>query len=387
MHAAQKLNRQWIGIDITHLAVTLIEKRLKDAFPDIKFEIHGTPKDLEGARNLAERDKYQFQWWACSLVNAQPYQGKKKGADGGIDGLIFFQDDDGMPKKIVVSVKGGENVSVAMVRDLAHVVEREKAEIGLFVTLAPPTKPMLAEASKIGFYESPLIGKAFPKLQILTIEDLLEGKEEARYPDLGRGGLTFKKAKVEGKGCRSEGFVLINENFKQLTESPIPIKHSPLWVDSRRSKLFGGRTMTPDREELQQSYSRLSDAEVTRLAACGTLTELAQSVAVAELRARGLPIPVPPQPKPVEDEVYPGRMRIVARNLSYIEAHILSSLLNAEGIPAQPGNVNLVQTNTLLSIAVGGACIYVREAFAAEAARVIADYNRGRYRLHDDVKV
>jgi adenine specific DNA methylase Mod len=117
VHAAEKLKRNWIGIDITHLAITLIEKRLRDAFPGIKFDVHGTPKDIEGAQDLADRDKYQFQWWACSLVNAQPYQGKKKGADSGIDGLIFFADDNGPPKKIVVSVKGGENISVAMVRD------------------------------------------------------------------------------------------------------------------------------------------------------------------------------------------------------------------------------------------------------------------------------
>jgi hypothetical protein len=132
VHAAQKLKRQWIGIDITHLAISLIEKRMKEAFPGIKhdpscvFEVEGTPKDAGGARDLAERDKYQFQWWACSLVNAQPYQGKKKGADGGIDGLIFFHDDKSGAKKIVVSVKGGENVSVPMVRDLAHVIDREK---------------------------------------------------------------------------------------------------------------------------------------------------------------------------------------------------------------------------------------------------------------------
>ena len=88
-------------------AVSLIEKRLKDAFKGIEFEVHGTPKDIDGATNLALRDKYQFQWWACSLVNAQPYQGKKKGADGGIDGLIYFQDDATGHKKIVVSVKGG----------------------------------------------------------------------------------------------------------------------------------------------------------------------------------------------------------------------------------------------------------------------------------------
>ena len=199
VHAAQKLKRQWIGIDITHLAITLIEKRLKNAFPEIRFDVHGTPKDLEGARDLANRDKYQFQWWACSLVNAQPYQGKKKGADGGIDGLIFFQDDTKAHRKIVVSVKGGENVEVKMIRELAHVVEREQAEIGLFVTLAQPTKAMVAEAVKAGYYTSPVTGKEFRKLQILTIAGLLDGSEEAKYPDLSYGATTFKKAKVEAK--------------------------------------------------------------------------------------------------------------------------------------------------------------------------------------------
>ncbi|MDR1662525.1 MAG: restriction endonuclease [Azoarcus sp.] len=204
VHAAQKLGRRWIGIDITHLAIALIEKRLKDAFPGIVFDVHGTPKDLEGARNLAARDKYQFQWWACSLVNAQPFQGRKKGADGGIDGLIYFQDEPKMHKKIVVSVKGGEHVTVAMIRDLAHVVEREEAEIGLFVTLAPPSKPMLAEAIKEGYYESPVTRVSFPKLQILTLEGLLEGRERAAYPDLSQGAVTFKKTKTEQKKAKQE---------------------------------------------------------------------------------------------------------------------------------------------------------------------------------------
>lgn len=196
VHAAQKLKRQWIGIDITHLAVSLIEKRLKDAFSGIQFAVEGTPKDFEGARNLAERDKYQFQWWACSLVNAQPYGGKKKGADGGVDGLIYFNDDGKLPKKIIVSVKGGENVSRTMVADLKNAVEREKAQMGLFVTLTEPTRPMKEEASAAGFYDSPA-GSSFPKIQIITIEGLLSGSEQARYPDLARGGLTFKQAKVE----------------------------------------------------------------------------------------------------------------------------------------------------------------------------------------------
>jgi site-specific DNA-methyltransferase (adenine-specific) len=196
VHAAQKLNRRWIGIDITHLAISLIEKRLRDAFPDVTFEVHGTPRDIDSASDLAVRDKYQFQWWACSLVNAQPYQGKKKGADSGIDGLIFFQDEKVGAKKIIVSVKGGDNINVAMIRDLGHVVDREKAAIGLFVTLREPTKPMKEEAVKAGYYASP-IGANFPKLQILTIDGLLNDTERAKYPDLMLGGLVFKKAKKE----------------------------------------------------------------------------------------------------------------------------------------------------------------------------------------------
>jgi len=196
IHAAHNLGRNWIGIDITHLAIGLIEKRLRGAFPDIAFAVHGTPKDLDGARDLAIRNKYEFQWWACSLVNAQPYQGKKKGADTGIDGVIYFQDDNTGAKKIIVSVKGGETVTVTMIRELAHVIEREKAQIGFFVTLAKPTRPMLTEATSAGFYESPNSG-AFPKIQVLTIEGLLSGVESPKYPDLSRGGLSFKKTKTE----------------------------------------------------------------------------------------------------------------------------------------------------------------------------------------------
>jgi DNA modification methylase len=198
VEAAQKLDRQWIGIDITNLAITLIESRLRGRYPGIEFEVIGTPKDLEGARDLANRNKYHFQWWACSLVNAQPYQGKKKGSDSGIDGLIFFQDDLGVAKKIIVSVKGGEGVGVSQIRDLKGTVEREKAEIGLFITLAEPTRPMQTEAVSAGYYESKL-GESYPKIQILTIEGLLSGQQKAEYPDLARGGLTFKKLKPAEK--------------------------------------------------------------------------------------------------------------------------------------------------------------------------------------------
>ena len=203
VHAAQKLNRKWIGIDITHLAISLIEKRMKDAFPGISFDVHGVPKDFDGAVDLAKRDKYEFQWWACSLVNAQPYQGKKKGSDTGIDGLIFaLEDPDEPPKKIIVSVKGGDHVGSAMIRDLKGVVEREKAIIGLFVTLTEPTRDMLKEASSAGFHE---VGTMqYPKIQILTIKGLLEGKVQPKYFDqhIVKGSGGFKKAKKEASSLK-----------------------------------------------------------------------------------------------------------------------------------------------------------------------------------------
>jgi DNA methylase len=129
IHAAEKLHRHWIGIDITHLAISLIEKRLRDAFPGIQFEVHGTPKDIASAGDLANRDKYQFQWWAVSLVNAVPYGGKKKGADTGIDGIIYFKTDAKTTERALVSVKGGGQVGVGMVKDLIATVERERPRL------------------------------------------------------------------------------------------------------------------------------------------------------------------------------------------------------------------------------------------------------------------
>jgi site-specific DNA-methyltransferase (adenine-specific) len=199
VHAAERLKRHWIGIDITHLSISLIERRLKDAFPGIAFEVIGTPKDLAGAEELAAKDKYQFQWWAVSLVDARPYGGKKKGADGGIDGLIFFKPDGRSTEKAIVSVKAGANVGVAMIRDLAHVVEREKAKIGIFVTMALPTSKMEEEALKAGFYETEY-GK-FPKIQILTIAELFQGKKPAMpWVDTR----TFKKAQREERAVQEK---------------------------------------------------------------------------------------------------------------------------------------------------------------------------------------
>jgi hypothetical protein len=193
VHAAQKLNRRWIGIDITHLAISLVKRRLIDAFPQAKFEVAGVPKDAGGAAALASADKHQFELWALSMVEAQPYKGGRKGADGGVDGYLYFKPDGKVTEKSVVSIKGGENVGVGMIRDLIATVDREKAKIGILISLEAPTGPMKKEAAAAGLYESPMHGK-FAKVQILTVEELFEGKRP-HIPWVDPS--VFKKAKRE----------------------------------------------------------------------------------------------------------------------------------------------------------------------------------------------
>jgi len=195
VHAAQKLNRRWIGIDVTHLAIALVERRLKEAFPGIVFEVHGVPKDVAGARNLAERDKHEFQKWITATIGAQPYKGGKKGMDRGIDGYLHFRDADKKPQFAIVSVKGGENITSGMVRDLKGTMDREKAALGLFLTLNEPTREMEKEAASAGFYETG--GMKVPRLQILTAAQILDN----RRPQVPFGFTEgFKKAGREEAG-------------------------------------------------------------------------------------------------------------------------------------------------------------------------------------------
>ena len=198
---AQKLNRKWIGIDITHLAISTMKWRLEKMFPSIKYQVVGEPVDLSGARDLFNYDRYQFQYWAVSLVKGQPYADKKKGADTGIDGLLYFQDEKDKFKKAIISVKGGKNVHVDMIRDLCHVIDREKADIGLFITLEQPTKPMSDEAIAKGLYKSPL-GKNYAKIQILTIQELLQGNKPEIPPQVASIYTPSIAKKDEGKTTR-----------------------------------------------------------------------------------------------------------------------------------------------------------------------------------------
>ncbi len=188
--AAHKLNRRWIGIDITHLAVALMRNRLKDSF-GIDAEVIGEPVDLASAKALAHQDRYQSQWRALSLVKARPIGEKKKGADKGIDGVIHFIDEvSGKPKRVVVQVKSG-HVGVNAVRELKAVADKDA--IGVFITLEPPTGPMKVEAVDAGFYHSPIWDKDYPKIQLLTIEELLQGRT-VEMPPQTQTSVTFAKA-------------------------------------------------------------------------------------------------------------------------------------------------------------------------------------------------
>ena len=182
--AAERLNRRWIGIDITHLAISLIRHRLQDSFGDSlrPYEVHGVPRDTASAAALAAQDRYQFEWWAVSLLDARPNNDRRKGADGGIDGIInFFDDDSGRAKRVAVQVKSGL-VNRGAVAQLKADLRTAGAEIGVFVTLNPPTRPMLQEAASAGFYTpAHFPDHQYPRLQIMTIDELLAGKT-AIYP-------------------------------------------------------------------------------------------------------------------------------------------------------------------------------------------------------------
>ena len=196
--AAHALGRRWAGIDITHLSVALMKYRLRDRYdlrPGRDYAVIGEPATLPGARQLAREDRYQFQWWALSLVGAKPLGAPadsrrgKKGADRGIDGVIHFLGDGGKAERALIQVKSG-GVNSGDIRDLRGTLEREKAALAAFITLEAPSKPMETEALAAGYYETEAWGD-FPRLQLLTIESLLSGERELEMP---REFGTFRRA-------------------------------------------------------------------------------------------------------------------------------------------------------------------------------------------------
>ncbi|MCK4324808.1 MAG: restriction endonuclease, partial [Armatimonadetes bacterium] len=166
------------------------------------YEVIGEPQDVQSARALAEQNRYQFEWWALGLVEARPAQDKKKGADKGVDGLIvFFDDDSGKAKKIIVQVKSG-HVGAPQVQQLKGAMEQENAEMAAFITLEEPTGPMKKEAATAGFYDPPGLLPAVARVQILTIAELLAGRK-LEYPRIDVA--TFKKAPRKRKAKKADG--------------------------------------------------------------------------------------------------------------------------------------------------------------------------------------
>jgi site-specific DNA-methyltransferase (adenine-specific) len=201
VHAAEKLGRSWIGIDVTHLAIGLIEKRLRQAFPGVAFTTQGVPQDLASAQDLARRGRtdgryyFEFEKWALSLIDAVPGNLGKRGADGGFDGNLYF----GRTGRGIVSVKAGDNVGRAMIGDLKGVMDRQKADLAVFLTLTPPTRPMVEEAASAGQVE--VDGVAVPRVQIVMVEEAMRLRDRAVRLPLRRGD-TFRAAAREEDASR-----------------------------------------------------------------------------------------------------------------------------------------------------------------------------------------
>jgi len=205
---AERLERPWIGIDITHLATNLIKNRLLglEAVQGVDYSVIGEPATMEGAAQLAKEDRHQFEHWALGLVGARA-TAKGKGRDRGIDGRLFFHDEQDASgpkaKQIIISVKSG-GTGPRDLRDLNGVLIRESAQIGVLVTMRKPTREMIKEAAKSGFYDSPW-GTRHPRLQILTVEDLLEKVAAVDYPP-SRANVTLPRVgrRQRGRSSQSE---------------------------------------------------------------------------------------------------------------------------------------------------------------------------------------
>lgn len=198
IEAAETLDRDWIGIDITNLAISLIKSRLSE-ISDVEFHTTGEPQSIDDAAQLAGDDPFQFQFWALGLIGARPAK-EKKGADQGIDGRFYFYDGAEDPREVIASVKAGK-IQSQHVRDLRGVIEREEADVGVLISLNEPTKPMRKEAAEAGFYKSPY--GSHPRIQLITVEDLLSGKQL----DLPPEAMQRMKAEAPQAPTKSGGVV------------------------------------------------------------------------------------------------------------------------------------------------------------------------------------
>lgn len=221
--ASERLGREWIGIDITHLAIDVIKRRMYDKYgSSVKIKVIGAPEDFTGAKNLADANKYEFQLWALGLIGARPFG---KGADKGVDGILPIKIPD--PKeatgfsviRVLIQVKGGEHTKSGDIRDLKGSMEREKARFGIFITLEEPTKPMNEEAVSAGFESTPLGGEKIPRIQILTIKELIEDKAKPKVLQAYMLYDAYKSAELSKKEHSERGAKLTKEKAKEDAKS------------------------------------------------------------------------------------------------------------------------------------------------------------------------
>jgi len=199
--AAQKLGRRWMGIDVTHLAIGLIEKRLREGYGDaLEFETIGVPRDLASAQRLAQDDPHQFQAWITLKLGGWPWMGGRKGGDKGVDGYFYYVGAGGPTRTGVISVKAGHHVNPGMIRDLWGVMQRDRHQLGLFVCAALPTRGMEEEAAAHGLVETEF-GR-FPALQIFTLAELFQGRRPALPPLVSPNR---KAARVEMRASHQPG--------------------------------------------------------------------------------------------------------------------------------------------------------------------------------------
>jgi DNA modification methylase len=185
LDAAESLGRRWIGMDISWDAIAVMKARLRGRF-GIEVDVDGSPVDVDSARQLSlqkPNGRDQFEAWALTLIDAVPHGGpQRKGADQGADGVITFSGVSGLDLAIV-SVKSG-HVQASDVQKLKGAMERHGGAMGVFVTLDEPSGPMKIEAATAGKYASPVSGKEYERVQLLTIADLLERGKKPDLPPL-----------------------------------------------------------------------------------------------------------------------------------------------------------------------------------------------------------
>lgn len=240
VHAAENLGRHWIGIDISIHAIHVIEKRLTETFGSACVpKAGGIPADFETAARLAETDPFQFQWWANYLVGVHILKEAKKGADRGIDGELFFPNGPGRPYgRMLTSVKAGKNIGPAMVREFRGVLEREKAEMGLFICLDDPTAAMEKEAVVAGF--APVVHGRVPRLQIVSMREWFAGRRPQLPPVERLPYAAFSAPKASKKAKRADpNAPELPFSFEGGKLKPGIVQHlNPLMVAERGDDLF-----------------------------------------------------------------------------------------------------------------------------------------------------